>query len=200
MGLWSSICFSSIGDINRERYMGILPFLFASPSSFNVLILAKVTGNTILAMLSLVISTITANLLFGLTLTVPHIDLFIVAMIIMIVSFISISIPISYLMLLSRKTTLYMNLLDIPITLLCGFVFPFSVLPIWVQPISQCLIPTWTTILLRESLQVDIHTATFREALLRIAILIGVYLLGTYLLWRQIEKKVRRDGTLEVNE
>lgn len=31
MGIWGCICFSSIGDINRERYSGTLPLIFVAP-------------------------------------------------------------------------------------------------------------------------------------------------------------------------
>lgn len=39
MGLWSCICFSSAGDINRERYSGTLALIFAAPVSFPSIIL-----------------------------------------------------------------------------------------------------------------------------------------------------------------
>lgn len=200
MGLWSSICFSSIGDIARDRYMGVLPFLFTSPSNYNLLIVAKTIGNTLLASLTLVISAVTAGGLFRLTLQIPHPGLFIAALLVTIAGFIAISIPISYLMLLSRKTGLYMNVLDIPVTLLCGFVFPLSMLPSWTRPISAVLVPTWSARLLQLSLRITPDWPAWRTTLLWNGGLIVVYVGLTALFWRVIEHRVRQQATLEVNE
>ena len=154
---------SAASDVYK-RQMGVLPFLFSSPTNFNVLILAKVIGNTLLAMLSLLVAIATADLLFDLTLSIPHPVLLTLMLLIMVISFIAISVPISYAMLLSRKTGLYMNLLDIPVTLLCGFVFPLSTLPQWTRPLSAVLIPTWTTQLVQQTLQVKIDWSVIKVA------------------------------------
>ena len=50
MGLWSCICFSSAGDINRERYMGTLSLIFVTPANFSTIIFGKVLGNTVLSL------------------------------------------------------------------------------------------------------------------------------------------------------
>lgn len=200
MGLWSSICFSSIGDIARDRYMGVLPFLFTSPSNYNVLIVAKTISNTLLASLTLVVSWLTAGLLFRLTLVIPHPIVFGGALLVTIIGFVAISIPISYLMLLSRKTGLYMNVLDIPVTLLCGFVFPLSVLPRWTQPLSQALVPTWSTRLLHLALQPTIDWSALRTVLAWNGSLILLYVGLTVVFWHAIQLRVRRNATLEVSE
>ena len=59
MGIWSCICFSSAGDINRERYSGTLSLVFAAPVGFPKIVLGKILGNTILSLASLGISLIT---------------------------------------------------------------------------------------------------------------------------------------------
>ena len=64
MGLWGCICFSSAGDINRERYSGTLALIFATPARFSGIILGKIIGNTIMSLLTMVISLITAKVLF----------------------------------------------------------------------------------------------------------------------------------------
>ena len=66
MAVWSAICFSSAGDINRERYSGTLALLFAAPAGFPAIVLGKILGNTFLSLASIGISVATAALLFGL--------------------------------------------------------------------------------------------------------------------------------------
>jgi len=42
MAVWGCICFSSAGDINRERSMGTLRILFVAPVKFSSIILGKI--------------------------------------------------------------------------------------------------------------------------------------------------------------
>lgn len=79
MGLWSCICFSSAGDINRERHSGTLALIFAAPASFPAIILGKILGNTILSLVTLVISLITAVVLFQVPVMIGSPLLFLIA-------------------------------------------------------------------------------------------------------------------------
>lgn len=69
--------------------------------------------------------------------------LFLVALFGAITSFVVISSVMTCLLTLSRKTELYMNCIEIPIILLCGFVFPVNILPNAVQKLSYLLSPTY---------------------------------------------------------
>lgn len=136
MGLWSCICFSSAGDINRERHSGTLALIFAAPASFPAIILGKILGNTILSLVTLVISLITAVVLFQVPVMIGSPLLFLIALFGAVMAFVVISSVIACLLTLSRKTELYMNCIEIPVILLCGFVFPVTILPKAVQAIS----------------------------------------------------------------
>jgi ABC-2 type transport system permease protein len=151
MSLWSCICFSSAGDINRERWTGTLSVIFSSPAKFQTIIFGKILGNTILSMITLLITFVTAKLLFHAPTYVESWGYLILSLIASICCFIIVSIVIAYLLTLSRKTTLYMNCIEIPIELICGFIFPIEVLPEWVLPASYLLPPTWAIKLLRLS-------------------------------------------------
>ncbi len=53
---WSSICFSSASDINRERWYGTLENLFAAPVGFKWIVLGKILGNSLWGLISILIS------------------------------------------------------------------------------------------------------------------------------------------------
>ena len=198
MGLWSCICFSSAGDINRERYSGTLALIFAAPARFHSIILGKIIGNTIMSLLTMVISLITAKALFGISLKLESPIYFFVALIAAIIAFIVISSVIACILTLSRKTELYMNCIEIPIILLCGFVFPVSVLPYGVRVISYALSPTYAIELLRMAVWGVTDKAVFIE---KLGILLGltvVYAIFSVILYRRIDKRVRIAATLEV--
>ena len=197
MAIWSCICFSSAGDINRERWFGTLSMIFVAPAGFQLIIFGKILGNTILSLLTLCISYITAKLLYGVSIRVDYPLYTALAIICAVVCFIVFSTLIAYLLTLSRKTELYMNMIEIPIILICGFVFPVSFLPQWIHPLSYVLPPTWAVRLLRLS----IHWTTATEFLytfIILALITVFYGVATALLFKTIDKQIRRKATLEV--
>jgi len=196
MGVWSCICFSSAGDINRERWSGTLSMIFVTPADFQLIIFGKILGNTILSLLTLILSFITAKILYGVDISIAQPFYTIFAFLWVVVCFIVFSMLIAYLLTLSRKTALYMNLIEIPIVLLCGFVFPVDFLPEWVQAISNVLPPTWAVKLLRLSILPIDETYWYVFGVLILVTVI--YMLITAFAYRLIDKQVRKSATLEV--
>lgn len=199
MGLWGCICFSSAGDINRERWSGTLAIIYSAPVDFRLIIWGKVLGNTVLAISTLFISFLTSKILFGASFEVTNVLYLMVGVVAAVFSFMTISVVIAYVLTLSRKTSLYMNCLEIPVTLLCGFVFPVEMLPAWVQTISYCLTPTWAVKLIRLSLQREMNQVHFIRSFIVLVGINIVYLVGISLLYRVIDKHVRIRATLEVS-
>lgn len=198
MGLWSCICFSSAGDINRERHSGTLALIFAAPARFPVIILGKILGNTLLSLLTLGISLATAVVLFRVPPTLESPLYFLLALLAAVLAFVVISSVVACLLTLSRKTELYMNCIEIPLILLCGFVFPISVLPKAVRAIGYALSPTYAVELLRMAVWgVDDPTAFWQK----LGVLLGLtalYAILSALLYRRIDRRVRIAATLEV--
>lgn len=197
MGIWSCICFSSVGDINRERYSGTLPFIYAAPGGFGMIILGKVLGNTLMSLVTFGISYVTAGLLSGKFMTIANPGMFLIAVVFMLLCFIVVSICFAYILMISRKTELYMNLLEIPIIFLCGFTFPVEVLPKWVQMISNCLPPTWAVRMVRMSVTgKNIDNFIWNLGYLSIELLILVLVSG--ILYWYMDRSIRIKSTLEV--
>lgn len=199
MGLWSCICFSSAGDINRERYSGTLSLIFAAPTGFPFIIFGKILGNTMLSMVTLLISFATAKVIYRANVEVASPGYLILAFVAAILCFVTISFMIAYLLMLSRRTELYMNCIEIPIILLCGFVFPIEILPAWVQVISNLLSPTWAIRLLRMSVAGVVDVTEYVRVLGILVILTGIYTILSGMLYRMIDKQVRIKATLEVS-
>ena len=198
MGLWSCICFSSAGDINRERYNGTLPLIYVAPASFPVIILGKIIGNTLLALFALVISLVTAAVFFHVPLELGSPFYFLIALLGTIMCFVVISFAIAPLLTLSRKTELYMNCIEIPIILLGGFVFPVTILPKEIQILSYALSPTYAIELLRMSVwSVDDSTLFWWKFGLLIAFTI-IYTFFSISLYRRIDRNIRISAALEV--
>ena len=198
MSLWSCICFSSAGDINRERFSGTLALIFAAPAGFPAIILGKILGNTLLSMVSIMISMVTAFAFYQAPLHLASPGYFLIALIGMIGSFVVISSVIACLLTLSRKTALYMNCIEIPFILLCGMSFPIDVLPGWLQMISRCLAPTWAVELLRITVRGVTDTEVFWRNFMIMTVLSAVLAVFSAWLYKVIDHAVRIHATLEV--
>lgn len=198
MALWGCICFSSAGDINRERWSGTLALIFAAPAGFPRIVLGKILGNTLLSLSTLLISLLTAVLLYGTPLTLASPGYFALAFLGLVLSFVVISSVIACLLTLSRRTELYMNCIEIPLILLCGLSFPVDILPVWLQPVSRCLPPTWGVELLRMAVAGVRDSGRFWTALGILLLMTAVYTLIALWLYRVIDRRVRITAGLEV--
>ena len=199
MSLWSCICFSSAGDINRERFSGTLALIFAAPAGFPAIILGKILGNTLLSLASIIISMVTALVLYQAPLSLASPGYFCIALVGMIGSFVVISSVIACLLTLSRRTTLYMNCIEIPFILLCGFSFPTTILPQWLQIVSRLLSPTWAVELLRLSVDGVTVPSVFWHKLLVLAGLSILYTNFAAWLYHIMDRRVRIHASLEVS-
>lgn len=198
MGIWGCICFSSAGDINRERYSGTLSIIYVAPGGFGTIIFGKVFGNTLISLLTFVIAYVTALCLSGQPIEFHHAASFLLALVLAIFCFMVVSLCIAYCLMLSRKTELYMNLIEIPFILVCGFVFPVEMLPGWLQKLSVMLPPTWAVRLLRMSL-VESNKLVVGQYYLILMIELAVFIGITVILYRWMDKRVRIKATLEVS-
>lgn len=198
MGLWSCICFSSAGDINRERHSGTLALVFVAPASFPAIILGKILGNTLLSFVTLAISLITAVVLFQVPLMLESPFLFLAAVLGAIMVFVVISSVVACFLTLSRKTELYMNCIEIPIILLCGFVYPVTILPKALQIISYALSPTYAIELLRMAVWGVEDVGMFWREFGLMTGITALYAILSVLLYRRIDRRARISATLEV--
>ncbi|KGE16516.1 ABC transporter permease [Paenibacillus wynnii] len=197
INLWSSVVFSSAGDIDRERYMGTLELIYSTPSDFRVIFLGKILGNIILGMFSVILSLICVVFVFGIQIQIANYSHFIISSVVTILSFISISLFAATMLTLSRVSGLLMNCLEYPIFILCGISFPISILPEWTRFLSYILPPTWAARLLRESIVSGTHTL-FANDLIFMIVLIVFYFLISILLFKYIDILIRKRGTLGV--
>lgn len=198
MAIWSCICFSSAGDIQRERYSGTLALIYAAPAGFPTIITGKILGNTLLSLSSLLISLATAVAVYRTPVVLVCPGYFFVALVALVGSFMVLSTVLAALLTLSRRTSLYMNCIEIPFILLCGFAFPIHVLPAWLHPVSLALSPTWAVELLRMAVNGVEDARLFFQKLLVLVLLSVGYALFSGWLYRYMDRQVRMTASLEV--
>ena len=197
--LWSAICFSSAGDIQREAYMGTLENISSVPVPFYLIIFGKILANTLLGLLGMGISLISIFLFSGKGMIIEDVGVFIIGFIGMLITFVAISIVIAPIFTLSKEARILMNCMEYPIFILCGLVVPVKVLPLGIRVISYLLPQTWGTILVRGSADGTLVGGDFIKVLL-LCIGISVFYIGiSIFLFKEIDKNTRIDATWGVS-
>lgn len=197
MSIWSCMCFSSIGDIMREKLNGTLVSIYLSPVNFKLLIFIKILGNTFLAMVTFFVSFFMAKLLFNTKFIIYYPYLFCFALLMTIICFLIISMFFSYLLTISRKTGLYMNLLEIPIIYFCGLAFPVNILPYQIQIISKIFPITYSIKLIRMSLKIEPVNVSF-DIIFKLFVTLLLFVCLFVVVSKMFDSKINIQGNLEM--
>lgn len=196
--LWSSISFSSAGDIERERFMGTLEIIFSTPAKFTIIMLGKIIGNTLLGVLSMLISFVFISTAFKVPVMINNPMLFLLSLLLSLASYITVAMLLSACFTLSRNTRALMNSMEYPIFILCGVAFPIEILPIWIRPLSYILSPTYTVKLLRMTMIGINNYNEFYIFFGLLALITIIYGLLARMFYRFIDKRTRIHATLGV--
>ncbi|MCL6451261.1 MAG: ABC transporter permease [Acetobacteraceae bacterium] len=194
MNFWSSVVFSSAGDIDRERYMGNLEYLLVAPTPFWGTMLAKILGNTCLGLASLCLTAFYVGVACGVPLEAPHPAALAMALVLVTGSFVAVAMMMSGVFTLSRNAWGLMNGLEYPVFLVSGFLFPVEALPAWVRPLSYAMLPTWAVKALRCSLESAPLGAEFWLSVAVMCTLGAAYWTVAVVLYKLIERRVRVAG------
>jgi ABC-2 type transport system permease protein len=142
-GLWTGTLSFSTFNIGFERRAGTLESIIGSPTHLATVIIGKTLANTVMSLSSMLFSYPIAALLFGYRLTVAHPFLFAVSLLLTVLAMISLGMVIAPLMAVNVGAGVWVNVLEWPMYILGGFLFPVSLLPAWTTPISYALSPYW---------------------------------------------------------
>jgi ABC-2 type transport system permease protein len=159
-------------------------------------LLGKIIGNTILSITSFALTILYASILYHMPVSIKNLPLFVFSFLLTIVCFIVISLTVAYLLTLSRRTQLFMNCIDIPLTLICGFAFPVELLPQWMQHIAFALPLTWAVKLMRQS--VLGNYIDFKKNLFALFITTMLFVLLSASSYKKIKQQIKINGTLEM--
>jgi ABC-2 type transport system permease protein len=143
MGIWSVIATTASNLLQRERWFGTLELLVAAPTRFALVLVPITTAMASLGVYSMVATLLWGWLLFGVTVPVVHPVLFGVAVVAAILSIALIGFLLSVVVVRYRTAWALGNLLEYPGWLICGFLVPLALFPVWARWIAYALPPTW---------------------------------------------------------
>jgi ABC-2 type transport system permease protein len=143
MGIWSSTLFGSGGALQWNRWQGTLELLVASPPPFIFVLLPLTLATSISGAYSLVSTLAWGWLLFGMPLHFASPIAFVVAVPAAVLSLGLMGLLMASSFILYRNANALSNLLEYPVWVATGLIFPLALLPGWVAPISWLLAPHW---------------------------------------------------------
>ena len=143
MGMWSGLVFTSTFDITRDRRDGTLELIVGSPTSLGMVEAIRTFTNVVAGLFSLGAAFLVAMLVFHYSLVgIDYVGALVSLFLIMFAMW-CIGVFLANFIAWSRLTGAVADLLEIPVAVLCGFMYPVSVLPGWMQAISAVIPIRW---------------------------------------------------------
>lgn len=195
IGIFTSVLVTSVFFIRREyEWYGTFPLLVASPTPMIAILAGYLLGESVVASSSLVVSFLTGWMIQG-RLSVAVNAASIISVAFAGISMTSLALLLAPVMMLVPFLTRWFNILEYPVWIAGGLVFPISILPYWSRGISYMLSPYWAGEALRRSVQ-----GSTIEALivpwLATTCLCAIYILAAVMLIRVVTWHMRNTGAL----
>lgn len=195
IALWQMAVFVAGELINRDRWLGLMELVVATPAPFALVMLGRIGSITAFGLVGFVESWLVARLVFGVTVSIPHPAVLLATLACAAFACTGTALVFSAIFSLRDSARVFQNSVSYPFYLLGGILVPVAYLPWWLQPISRAIFLSWTADLLRDSLQPAAPVAVpLRLATVLILGLAGL-VVGWFLLNRIVER-LRRKGTV----
>jgi ABC-2 type transport system permease protein len=149
-----------------------------------------------MSLISILFSYPLASLLLGYRLTVAHPFLFAVSLLLTVLAMISLGLVIAPFMSVNVGATVWVNVLEWPMYILGGFLFPVSLLPAWTGSISYVLSPYWAARALHGTSSGGVSLS---DVFISWGLLVGfsvVYWFISAWLFRALLRRAREEATL----
>ena len=143
MGIWSSTTASGAGALQRQRRLGILELLVASPTPFWAVVLPITIAIAGIGVYSLATGLLYVHFIFGAPIEVGNWVAFVVAIPATIGSIGMLGFLFTSALVRFRTAFMIGNLFEWPVWTITGLLIPVVILPAWVQPLSWLFAPTW---------------------------------------------------------
>ncbi len=145
LGFWGVAYVEGGQEIQNERWSGTLEQVMGCPTPMVVIVIGKLWSAMLFGALSFVPTILIAY--FAWHLSLQHVDFFALAvsMAVLVLAFFAITLALVPLYTMWRWAFSLTNGFEIGIYALCGFVFPITLLPAWLQSVAAILAPAWAT-------------------------------------------------------
>jgi len=195
IGLWNNNVFTAGQIINRERRMGTLTLILATPTPLPFILLGKSFAIALISLITIGVTFVTGMIAFQLPLGIKDPLTFLIGLLLMVIALTCLGLVLGCLFVLSRNAGEFDTLANYPVYILSGLTFPLTLLPLWTRPLSAILPTTWGNIVLSQA-AAQLGQSMLPSYLWLISLSL-VYLGVAGLLYKRVEFLALRAGTLE---
>ena len=151
MGIWTATSVAAGSALQRERWNGTLELLVAAPAHFSLVLLPIGLATSCIGIYCMTTTLLFGRIVFGIELQFEQPLLFALAVPATLLSIGALGFLIAVAFARFRAAWAMGSMTEYPIWLICGFLVPLTLLPVWVKPISWLLAPTWGMNAIRQS-------------------------------------------------
>jgi ABC-2 type transport system permease protein len=198
LGMWGNTISSSSWSIGYDRMNGTLEAIMVTPAPLSSVVFGRCLWNSFLGLLNAVAVFVVAEFAFGIEVTVQNPLGFAVALVLTLISLSVLGMVFGAFYVVTRASSAVFQMLEYPIYVLSGAVFPLMILPDWLRPFSYAVPATWGAEALKissvagyDSLGLGLYGALTLTVLTTVA-----YLLLALILFSYLESKAKVSGSL----
>jgi ABC-2 type transport system permease protein len=178
-----------------DRWQAVLEPMVAAPSSLASVLLGRVMSLMCFGLLSLIEVWVVGRLVFGVSIPFEHPGELVATLVVTAVAMGGLAVAFSALLVMTRNAYTFTNSTSFPLYLLGGVFVPVALLPDWVQPISTVLFVSWSSDLLRATVN-DAPLEDFWPRLGMVLLLGAItFLIGRVIL-HYVLRRMRSNGEL----
>lgn len=198
-GLWTVALFTGNWAIGFERWGGTLEMLVASPVPLIAILAGRLAGSMVFSLLSIATTYAIGAWLFQYDISVADPLGFTISFALGLASLWSIAMLLAPIGILWRTAGRLVNILEYPVYILCGFMFPILLLPGALVPLSYALPPYWAAVALHgtSSGVIEMGDLAFAWAMLVMTGIAIVWVAAR--LYDLVLDRARREGTLALS-
>ena len=197
MGMWGNTLYGAGFALAFDRWNGTLEYVLATPSRLVWIVAGRSASSALLGLVNALAILVIAVFGYKADLGISNPVLFLLALVLTLASLSALGVLFCSSFLLTRSAQVLTNGLEMPIYVASGSMFPIALLPFWSHPLSWALGPTWGVDALRAAAG---YSALGEAYWLDISVLListVAYLAIGFWLFILVERKARRDATLE---
>ena len=191
MGVFYSAIANGASVVADERGSGTLELLIAAPVPASLVLLGRISANTVLSLVAIPLVILVARLI-GVDFVIEDVPSLVLALLSLALSTTAVTVIFASTFVLTRTAAILQNLIPFPLYILSGINFPLSLLPAWVLPLSALVPLTYVAQLLRSATS----DAPDVSAIGPVLLLTVLYTVLGFWLFDRIERTVLRTGSI----
>lgn len=197
MGMWGNTLYGAGFALSFDRWNGTLEYVLATPSRLVWIVAGRSASSAVLGLVNALAILVIAVFGYKVELGISNPVLFLLALVLTLASLSALGVLFCSSFLLTRSAQVLTNGLEMPIYVASGSMFPIALLPFWSHPFSWALGPTWGIDAMRTAAGYSAVGSAYWLDILIVLTSTVAYLAIGFWLFILVEKKARRDATLE---